>query len=797
MGLGTFSQGVKDTAIRQILRRIEALLKPFTRTASGFVPAPQSSSSDRVLHEDGNWKVPSGGAGYSDGDHGDIIVSGTTLTVDNLPQSRITGLTTDITDLRNAVMFIDVKREYGAVGNGTFASNVWSGTDDRAAIQNALNAAATAVAAGTGRVVVFNPTGHYMVSRNGATAYSLDIPAGVEVVGVPNESWWIHPVLGTSQQVSIARINGVSKVVIDGMSFNGNWGAVVGVTDVLAEWQATHGYNVGDRVHNGSATNPTHQYECITAGTSGSSAPTDTTSDITDGTVHWKYIGDGTLDPCNQIPGQADANNNGVAIFGSSDVTVRNCRFEQIYGDAMWVGQRSSPSYLEANNVVFTDCTADVVARHACTNSGGVDRISWVRIRADNVRGGVFDTEGGNTAKRQRNVHAVHCKFGAWWVRKDAVMCAAIVGPNTVSVSEATAARGYRFLYCHLAGPLQITSAYDCEVRGCRFILDTSVAMAAPIYIFGEVDDVRILENYIYDRAPNPGATHTGSINIRFAGTQQRAQNVTIRGNRIHCHSGTGVAGIMVDGAGGSSGESGTATGVTATTLTDTTKSWTTNQFRGQRVRMGGAIGAVETTTASPADVLGFDAWTTGLGETAATPSAGAYEILSNEGMIDVSDNWIYCDDDGNGHGGVGIVLDAGSNIGGNTNNCRATVRHNKVFNAQGNAVEVKFRAAPCNWKYLEICGNTFFDYQVTPTCTVGVKFTTVANYVPSDVLVLDEPPNKLVNVATMYSGLADGMLPSSFAVGDRSVKVLYASTYLANTQRVTLQGSGRLVLTN
>lgn len=53
-------------------------------------------------------------------------------------------------------------------------------------------------------------------------------------------------------------------------------------------WQATHAYTVGQRVTNGS---PKKLYVCITAGTSaGAGGPTTTAADITDGTVHWRYV---------------------------------------------------------------------------------------------------------------------------------------------------------------------------------------------------------------------------------------------------------------------------------------------------------------------------------------------------------------------------------------------------------------------------------------------------------------------------------------------------------------------------
>lgn len=58
----------------------------------------------------------------------------------------------------------------------------------------------------------------------------------------------------------------------------------------LTAWASGTGYSVGDR-----RTNANRCYVCITSGTSaGSGGPTTTASDITDNTVHWKYLGDGT-----------------------------------------------------------------------------------------------------------------------------------------------------------------------------------------------------------------------------------------------------------------------------------------------------------------------------------------------------------------------------------------------------------------------------------------------------------------------------------------------------------------------
>ena len=58
----------------------------------------------------------------------------------------------------------------------------------------------------------------------------------------------------------------------------------------LTAWAGSTSYAVGAR-----RTNASRAYVCITAGTSdGSGGPTTTSDDITDGTVHWKYLGQGT-----------------------------------------------------------------------------------------------------------------------------------------------------------------------------------------------------------------------------------------------------------------------------------------------------------------------------------------------------------------------------------------------------------------------------------------------------------------------------------------------------------------------
>lgn len=84
----------------------------------------------------------------------------------------------------------------------------------------------------------------------------------------------------------------------------------------LVAWANTTAYTVGDRRTNSSRT-----YVVITSGTSaGSGGPTTTAADITDGTVHWRYMGDGT----GAVDVEAEATITGPVVAVSGDITVKD-----------------------------------------------------------------------------------------------------------------------------------------------------------------------------------------------------------------------------------------------------------------------------------------------------------------------------------------------------------------------------------------------------------------------------------------------------------------------------------------
>jgi hypothetical protein len=439
-----------------------------------------------------------------------------------------------------------------------------------------------------------------MLGFRGEKSLGISGP-GVTLLGEgPTVSTLKHLPLGHAQ-IAIVHST-MDHLIIRDLGFNGNWGATVGITDTLPNWQAAHAYSVGDKVNNN--VNPTLMYRCITAGTSSSSAPTGTGADIVDGTVHWIYIGEGTLDPGNQVPGQIDPKNRGVFLEGCKYVAIESCFFSQMYGDAIHVMAAEGP--VQSEFVSIRNCHADIVARNAVTLSG-VKNVQIDRCSFTNIRAGVVDTETGDgtpASRGSQNVHITHCRLGSWWVRKP-VSCVSVVGANQSFPSERTMARGYRIMNCVLDGQILVSSAVDCELNGNRIVVDTSEGLPSPIKVDHVCDDIRIVNNYIYDRAGATGG-HKAVISVRFYGPKLRPQNVVVRNNQVHVRT-AGVNGIEVDGCGGAAGDTGTATGVSATTLDDSNKSltpWTSDQFVGFCVRMGGRQAVISSNTATQLTLL-------------------------------------------------------------------------------------------------------------------------------------------------------------------------------------------------
>jgi hypothetical protein len=111
------------------------------------------------------------------------------------------------------------------------------------------------------------------------TAYpglDADIAKGVTAYG------WGNGVAKAS------RVHGMIQISGGVISFNNVWG----IGPYISAWAGNTAYALGDRRTHDSG----KAYEVITAGTSAASGgPTGTGSNITDGSVHWKYLGTGSF----------------------------------------------------------------------------------------------------------------------------------------------------------------------------------------------------------------------------------------------------------------------------------------------------------------------------------------------------------------------------------------------------------------------------------------------------------------------------------------------------------------------
>jgi hypothetical protein len=551
--------------------------------------------------------------------------------------------------------WLDVRVGYGAAGNGI--------ADDRTAITNALNAAAAAVAAGSGNVIVFFPAGIYHVSRSGSSAWSLDIPSGVTLCGVRGATWLKHPTGMPNASVAIVRMNERDGIIVRDIGFDGNWGATVGVTN--------------------------------------------------------------SQDGINHTP-QGDPSNHAVHVRGSSNVVLENIVIRQTYGDGVWVGGGSTTG-APSTNVHLRNVNIDVSARNGFTMGGHCDGVHLDRCVATNIYSEAFDTEPNTDFRTARNVTAEKCKFKSWWIRDRTQIPVSIVGSNSAASQCSAArgfrfskcetdgqiliSSAYDVVIEHCRVVVDTTTAQRAPIyvdhRSEEIVIKEN-------YV------------YDHCLQPGDPDQHPGAITVRRYNTRMRPRNVVVKGNTISVHV-AGVAGIAVEGCSGEAGESGTATGVSDTSLTDSGKAWATNQRQGFHVLMGGKVAAIEsndgTALSFPADGIG---WQTPLGEATTAPSAGAYKILGNVGYVDVDDNRIDCGDDGNGAGGVGIYLDpTNQGLGSVVFQARARCRRNTIRNATGAGVYVQARNTPLVWQHLVVADNTAIDDQATPTCTAVVQFAT------------------------------------------------------------------------
>ena len=327
-------------------------------------------------------------------------------------------------------------------------------TDDRLAITAAM-AAANAIGGG----VVYFPAGTYIVSRDATNSYSLDLPGNnITLLGERHLSWIKHPTGMPNSSVAILRCLGRENIVIDSMGFDGNWGCEVGVDD--------------------------------------------------------------TRDGLNHTT-QRDPKNYGLMLRSTVNAIVRNCAFTQLYGDAIWVGSGGAAEYSTgATNTRIRDCDIDITARDGIALAQKCEGISIKGCRITNTYASPFDTEPGD--QPVRDVVLEDCYLGRWWnaanFDRSGNTILTICGGKSTIPSATNYARNYRVRNNTIFGAVLIQDASDILFDGNRVICDWDGHSYAPITVTMYAENIRITNNYVYDRttvAPGGGIGTTQQSKCR------------------------------------------------------------------------------------------------------------------------------------------------------------------------------------------------------------------------------------------------------------------------------------------
>lgn len=564
---------------------------------------------------------------------------------------------------------------------------------NRVALQTALNSAANF---GGARVRCRNDGGGsettYQIGRAGTTSWSVDVPGDNVTIESDKGVWLQHPVGMPDATVAMIRINERTNITIRDIGIDGNWGNSVNGTDS----------NVG-------------------------------------------------LNHTTQV----DPSNYGIWVRGSTNVTIEDVVMRQIYGDGVWIGGGATTG-IATKDLKISRCRVDLSARSGLAFVGYAQRVSVRDCEMLNIFASAVDFEPQADFRTLRDIVFENCHFGRWWTLTRVPLPVTIVGSVQVAPHDSSAARGVRMTDCQIDGPVLIASAYDCVIERCRIVCDFSANCRAPIYIDHMSDEIRILDTYVYDRGGSAGAVHLGAVQVSWYSERLKPASVTLRGLRIHAKNGR--AGIVLDGLGGQLGDTGTASAVSATTLTDASKSavWTTDQFQGCLVRMGGITAAVVSNTTTVLTLQGWIATPAG-NVIGATPGAGTYEILARNGNAVVDDCEIDCSNDSNGQGGVGVYIDAGD-VHAVPMRGQIKLRDVTIHNATADGVQVKSRDPANPFRLLSFKNVHVVDDQVTPTCTVGIRFLTApavnATKVLLDNITVDGVANVLAGVGAASPNL-------------------------------------------
>jgi hypothetical protein len=331
------------------------------------------------------------------------------------------------------------------------------------------------------------------------------------------------------------------------------------------------------------------------------------------------------------------------------------------------------------------------------------------------------------------------------------------------------------------ANTIKITTSFANAIAGTGAVNLTDVGSGtltiagpstiAPVFIDHTTDDYLVTHNWIYDnskKSENSGDANNGAICVQHYpadGANYQPKGGYIAHNRIRAHK--GVHGIWVNSQGGYSvgdgtsaiaPSTGTATGVTASTMTNSGASWPVapyHQWIGWQVIMGGCVATIADNTATvltlrtPEAPVGVSGWRTPLGEWAPVPTAGAYTITQQTGVLNICDNLI---DNGayGSHtaGGYGIYL-FNDRAGG-----RIRIDHNEIKNWTTWGIFIA-GATSKPILSLDLTRNYFYDDQSSVTGSAAIRFNDAQSLTSIGRLRMSD--NTVLNSITPLSNVAAG----------------------------------------
>lgn len=623
--------------------------------------------------------------------------------------------------------------DFGATGDWT--------TDDLPAVMNA----AAAAAATTG--ILFCPPGGFTLYPTGMQSYSwLLAQSNLTIVGVPGESWFVHPPAMPNRSIALVQASDVEHVTFKGMGFDGRWGnrlttidsssdrfLQTGLTPYTLNVLSTEGFpSSGTCTVIGSAGPEVVTYTGTTdtsfTGCTGGTGMVFTTSRV-------GYV-NGTQG-INHVT-QTDPRNYLLMARGVDDLLVEDCRFRQAYGDFVWMGGSANANKRPASNVKIIRSHGDMSARNGFTIGGYVDGVTIRDCNLTSIHAQALDSEP--VWSPVRNVKVSGNLLDIWWDAEATsnAPLSIVGGSANTSGPQTQTARNWTVVDNTINGAVLIEKANDVLLENNRIIQDYAKSTWSPIVVQLGCEDVLIGKNYIYTRSAIGLVNGISAAAIVLydyisGAAEYQPNGVKVWKNRIYARNGR--YGIMVFPSGGSIYDStgalerdhGTSTTVTDTTMVDSGKAWRVNQWVGFYVRIGTALAGILSNTATTLTLASVRfsvpyGWATPLGAFAPTPGNGPYTIMRNASMIDIDENEIDCGDDGYGKGKYGIHVNTGGS-GHNPSAMRLSVVRNRIKNADVDAIHCDFNPT-VPFAYLEIDKNFAMDDQCVPTTVNVVGFT-------------------------------------------------------------------------